>query len=222
MRAAAVAKIRSFATLHLMRKIRRIIVAYNVLHKRGDAMDLGYARVSTREQDLTGQVAELRAAGCAKVFSEKASGARGDRAELARMIKRLQPGDVLVVTRLDRLARSTRDLLNVLEAVKRAGAGFRSLKDAWCDTTTPHGVLMLTVLGGLAEFERTLIKARTGEGRERAQARGVRFGRPLKLSAHQRREAIERLDAGDAVVDVARTFGVDRATLYRMRSEAAQ
>jgi Helix-turn-helix domain of resolvase/Resolvase, N terminal domain len=87
---------------------------------------------------------------------------------------------------------------------------------------TPHGVLMLTVLGGLAEFERTPIKARTGEGRERAKGRGVRFGRPLKLSAHQRREAIERLDAGDAVVDVARTFGVDRATLYRLRAEAAQ
>ena len=137
-------------------------------------MDLGYARVSTREQDLTGQVAELQAAGCAKVYSEKASGARGDRAELARVIKRLQPGDVLVVTRLGRLARSTRDLLNVLEAVKQAGAGFRSLKDAWCDTTTPHGVLMLTVLGGLAEFERTLIRARTGEGRERGARRPVR------------------------------------------------
>ena len=131
--------------------------------KESDTMDLGYARVSTREQDLTGQVAELQAAGCAKIFSEKASGARGDRAELARVIKRLQPGDVLVVTRLDRLARSTRDLLNVL-------GGFRSLKDAWCDTTTPHGVLMLTILAGLAEFERTLIKARTGEGRERAKA----------------------------------------------------
>jgi DNA invertase Pin-like site-specific DNA recombinase len=189
--------------------------------KESDAMDLGYARVSTREQDLTGQLAELRAAGCTKIYSEKASGARGDRAELARVIKRLEPGDVLVVTRLDRLARSTRDLLNVLEAVKQAGAGFRSLKDAWCDTTTPHGVLMLTVLGGLAEFERTLIRARTGEGRERAKVRGVRFGRPLKLSPHQRREAIERLDAGDAVVDVARTFGIDRATLYRLRAQAA-
>jgi DNA invertase Pin-like site-specific DNA recombinase len=170
---------------------------------------------------LTGQIAELQAAGCARIYSEKASGARGDRAELARVIKRLQPGDVLVVTRLDRLARSTRDLLNVLEAVKQAGAGFRSLKDGWCDTTTPHGVLMLTVLGGLAEFERTLIKARTGEGRERAKGRGVRFGRPLKLSPHQRREAIARLDAGDAVMDVARTSGVDRATLYRMRAEAS-
>ena len=174
-------------------------------------MNLGYARVSTREQDLTGQVAELLAAGCAKVFKEKASGAPGDRAELAKVVRRLEPGDVLVVTRLDRLARSTRDLLNVLSSVTERGAGFRSLKDAWCDTTTPHGALMLTVLGGLAEFERTLIRARTGEGRERAKVRGVRFGRPLELSPHQHREAIERL---------ARSFGVDRATLYRMKAEA--
>jgi DNA invertase Pin-like site-specific DNA recombinase len=133
------------------------------------------------------------------------------------VIDRLQPGDVLVVTRLDRLARATRDLLNVLESVKQAGAGFRSLKDAWADTTTPHGQLMLTILGGLAEFERTLIRARTGEGRERAKARGVRFGRPKKLSAHQRREAIDRIDAGEAVAEVARTFGVDRATMYRLK-----
>jgi DNA invertase Pin-like site-specific DNA recombinase len=180
-------------------------------------MMVGYARVSTREQCLNGQLAELKAAGCDKVYSEKASGARGDRAELRKVIDRLQPGDVLVVTRLDRLARSTRDLLNVLEAVKQVGAGFRSLKDAWADTTTPHGQLMLTILGGLAEFERTLIRSRTGEGRERAKARGVRFGRPKKLSVHQRREAIERINAGEAVAEVARTFGVDRATVYRLR-----
>jgi DNA invertase Pin-like site-specific DNA recombinase len=98
---------------------------------------------------------------------------------------RLQPGDTLVVVRLDRPARSTRDLLNVLDTVKRAGAGFRSLKDSWADTTTPHGQLTLTILGGLAEFERSLIVARTGEGRERARARGVRFGRPDALTAHQ-------------------------------------
>jgi DNA invertase Pin-like site-specific DNA recombinase len=187
----------------------------------GDAtMNYGYARVSTREQDLSGQVTELLAAGCAKVFKEKASGARGDRAELAKVVRRLDAGDVLVVTRLDRLARSTRDLLNVLSSVTERGAGFRSLKDAWCDTTTPHGRLMLTVLGGLAEFERELIKARTGEGRERAKVKGVRFGRPLKLSAHQRREAIERLNAGDSVVDVASTYGVDRATMYRLQAAA--
>jgi DNA invertase Pin-like site-specific DNA recombinase len=179
-------------------------------------MIVGYARVSTREQSLDSQLAELTAAGCTKVFCEKASGARGDRAELRKAVDRLQPGDVLVVTRLDRLARSTRDLLNVLETVRQSGAGFRSLKDAWADTTTPHGQLMLTFLGGLAEFERTLIRARTGEGRERAKARGVRFGRPQKLTAHQRREAAERIAAGDAVTDVARSYGVNRATLYRM------
>ena len=181
-------------------------------------MNIGYARVSTREQDLSSQLAELTTAGCAKVYREKASGARGDRAELAKVLRRLEPGDVLVVTRLDRLARSTRDLLNVLASITERGAGFRSLKDAWADTTTPHGRLMLTVLGGLAEFERELIRARTGEGRDRAKARGVRFGRPPKMTAHQRREALRRMNAGESIVDLACTFGVDRATLYRLQA----
>src|SRR6266545_5753208 len=128
----------------------------------------GYARVSTRDQDLAEQDAVLRNAGCVKTFKEKVSGAKTDRPELAKVIRRLEPGDVLVVTRLDRLARSTRDLLNVLATVSEREAGFRSLKDAWADTTTPHGRLMLTVLGGLAEFERELIRARTGDGRKRA------------------------------------------------------
>src|SRR4030088_2188711 len=101
-----------------------------------------------------------------------------------------------MVTRLDRLARSTRDLLNVLDAVAKQGAGFKSLVDTWADTTTPHGRLMLTILGGLAEFERELIRARTGDGRKRAQARGVRFGRPRKMTPHQRQGAIARLEAG--------------------------
>src|SRR3989442_2726017 len=140
----------------------------------------GYARVSTRDQDLTSQEHELRAAGCAKIYKEKVSGAKTDRAELAKAIRRLEAGDMLVVTRLDRLARSTRDLLNVLDAVAQQGAGFKSIHDAWADTTTPHGKLMLTVLGGLAEFERELIRSRTGDGRARAKARGVRFGRPSK------------------------------------------
>jgi hypothetical protein len=109
----------------------------------------------------------------------------------------------LVVTRLDRLARSTRDLLNILDAVGKAGAGFKSLKDTWADTTTPHGRLMLTVLGGLAEFERELIRARTDDGRKQAKARGVRFGRPLKLTAHQRKEAIRRLAEGAVQADLA-------------------
>ena len=176
----------------------------------------GYARVSTRDQDLAAQDAELRAAGCAKVFKEKASGAKTDRPELAKVIRRLEPGDVLVVTRLDRLARSTRDLLNVLDELGKRGAGFRSLKDTWADTTTPHGKLMLTVLGGLAEFERSLIAARTGEGRKRAQERGVRFGRPRKLTAHQRDEALQRIAAGETQADIARLLNVSPPTISRL------
>src|SRR5712672_439864 len=177
----------------------------------------GYARVSTDGQTLAAQGAQLHAAGCAKVYSEKVSGAQTDRAELAKLLKRLDEGDVLVVTRLDRLARSTRDLLNILDAVAKAGAGFRSLADAWADTTTPHGRLMLTVLGGLAEFERDLIRARTGEGRERAKARGVKLGRKPKLTEHQKREAIRRRDElGETLADIARTFNVSRSTISRL------
>jgi DNA invertase Pin-like site-specific DNA recombinase len=176
----------------------------------------GYARVSTNGQDLAAQDSELMAAGCAKVFKEKASGAKADRPELAKLIRRLESGDVLVITRLDRLARSTRDLLNVLAIVAERGAGFKSLRDAWCDTTTPHGRLMLTVLGGLAEFERELIRARTGEGRKRAKARGVKFGRPRKLTPHQRQEALQRLAAGETQMDVARSYNLSSATISRL------
>ena len=176
----------------------------------------GYARVSTNGQDLASQEAELLTVGCAKVFKEKVSGAKIDRAELAKALRRLEPGDVLVVTRLDRLARSTRDLLNIVAAIAEREAGFRSLKDRWADTTTPHGRLMLTVLGGLAEFERELIRARTGEGRKRAKDRGVRFGRPTALTAHQRHEAIQRLAEGASQADVARSYDVSQATISRL------
>jgi DNA invertase Pin-like site-specific DNA recombinase len=180
-------------------------------------MIIGYARVSTDGQTLDAQQSALAAAGAEKVFAEKVSGAVTDRKALARAIAALGAGDVLVVTRLDRLARSTRDLLNVLDAVGKAGAGFRSLADAWADTTTPHGRLMLTVLGGLAEFERELIRARTDEGRRRAQARGVRFGRKLKLSRHQILEALARREAGEALAEIGRTFGVSHSTISRLR-----
>ena len=176
----------------------------------------GYARVSTNGQDLGSQEAELLAAGCAKVSKEKVSGAKTDRAELAKAIRRLEPGDLLVVTRLDRLARSTRDLLNIVAVIAEREAGFRSLKDAWADTTTPHGRLMLTVLGGLAEFERELIRARTGDGRARAKARGVKFGRPTALTPHQRQEALKRLAHGEAQADLARSYGVSQATISRL------
>jgi DNA invertase Pin-like site-specific DNA recombinase len=178
----------------------------------------GYARVSTDGQTLDGQIADLKAVGAEKVFREKVSGARVDRPELIRMMRALAPGDRVLVTRLDRLARSTRDLLNILAAIAEKQASFRSLSDAWADTTTPHGRLMLTVLGGLAEFERELIRARTGEGRERAKARGVRLGRKPKLTPHQQREAVDRRDAGESVTEIARSYAVHHATISRLSS----
>ena len=176
----------------------------------------GYARVSTEGQSLSAQLSQLSAANCIKVFREKISGARSDRKQLTRLMGLLSKGDVVVVTRLDRLARSTRDLLNLLAAIAEKGAGFKSLGDAWADTTTAHGRLMLTVLGGLAEFERELIRTRTGEGRARAVARGVKLGRTPKLTGHQRKEALARREAGEILTDIARSYNVSHSTISRL------
>jgi DNA invertase Pin-like site-specific DNA recombinase len=183
---------------------------------RTDMAVYGYARVSTDGQSLSAQLTELKTTKCAKIFQEKISGARSDRKQLARLMAVLAEGDVLVVTRLDRLARSTRDLLNLLGTIAEKGAGFKSLSDTWADTTTAHGRLMLTVLGGLAEFERELIRTRTGEGRERAKARGVVLGRKPKLSPHQRREALARREAGEVLTDIARTYNVSHSMISRL------
>lgn len=182
-------------------------------------MIYGYARVSTDGQSVAAQVAALTATGFERVFQEVASGAKSDRAQLRRMLDQLTAGDVVMVTRLDRLARSTLDLLHTLEALADMGVGFRSLADAWADTTTPHGRLMLTVLGGLAEFERELIRARTTEGRERAKARGVKMGRKPTLTPHQQREAIKRREAGEPVPDIARSYNVSRWTISRLNNK---
>jgi DNA invertase Pin-like site-specific DNA recombinase len=176
----------------------------------------GYGRVSTDDQTLDNQRAALASAGAEKIFSEKESGAKTDRKALGKALAALEPGDLLLVTRLDRLARSTMDLLNTLDTIAKAEAGFRSLADTWADTTTPHGKLMLTILGGLAEFERSLILARTGEGRTRAMARGVKFGRKPKLTKHQTEEAIRRREAGETHTDIARSYNVSHQTIGRL------
>lgn len=181
-------------------------------------MIYGYARVSTDGQSVDAQARQLDEAGCQKVFQEVASGAKTDRAQLRKLIDALAAGDVVIVTRLDRLARSTRDLLNTLAAVADKGAAFRSLGDAWADTTTPHGRLMLTVLGGLAEFERDLIRSRTTEGRQRAKERGVKMGRKPKLTPHQRREAIARREVGnETLAEIGRSYNVSAWTIARLR-----
>jgi DNA invertase Pin-like site-specific DNA recombinase len=181
---------------------------------------VGYCRVSTDGQTLDDQIAALKAAGAALMFAEKQSGARSDRPQLRKAIDALGQGDTLIVTRLDRLARSTRDLLNVLYEVGENGAAFKSLADTWADTTTAHGRLMLTILGGLAEFERSLIKARTDVGIKRAREAGIRFGRPPKLTRHQQEQALKLLDQGEPQRSVARLFNIDQATVSRLASRA--
>jgi DNA invertase Pin-like site-specific DNA recombinase len=194
---------------------KELFLCINYRHK--SPMKYGYARVSTDGQSVNAQVAALRKHGAGKVFREVASGAKTDRAQLRRIIGQLDAGDVLMVTRLDRLARSTRDLLNTLAAIADRKAGFRSLNDTWADTTTSRGRLMLTVLAGLAEFERDLIRARTSEGRERAKARGVKMGRPPKLTPHQQKEAIKRRDQGEeTLADIGRSYNVSAATISRL------
>jgi DNA invertase Pin-like site-specific DNA recombinase len=183
-------------------------------------MKYGYARVSTDGQSIEAQVRQLTNAGCKKVFREVASGAKTERAQLRRLLAVVDAGDVVTVTRLDRLARSTRDLLNTLAAITDKRAGFRSLCDTWADTTTPHGRLMLAVLGGLAEFERDLIRlirARTGEGRARAVANGVQLGRKPKLTPHQQNEARQRVAAGNETLrEIARSYNVHNSTISRL------
>jgi DNA invertase Pin-like site-specific DNA recombinase len=177
-------------------------------------MIYGYARVSTDGQSAAAQVAALKAAGAGEVFREAASGAKTDRTQLRKAIAVLEAGDVLMVTRLDRLARSTRDLPNTPAAITGRKAGFRSLGDTWADTTTPHGCLMLTGLGGLAEFDGELVRARTVEGRERAVAHGQKMGRPPKLTPHQEREAIKRRDRDrELLADIGRSYYVSAATI---------
>jgi DNA invertase Pin-like site-specific DNA recombinase len=180
-------------------------------------MNIGYARVSTQGQTLESQLEQLGKVNCARIYSEKVSGARGDRPELQRLLKAMEPGSVVVVTRLDRLARSTIDLLTIIKAIADKGCLFKSIADPWCDTTTPGGRLMLTVLGGLAEFERELIKARTTEGRERAKRAGVKMGRKRLLSPHQIAEIRNRKEAGESVRFLARSYNVSPNTISRVR-----
>ncbi|MFV0645875.1 MAG: recombinase family protein [Sphingomonadaceae bacterium] len=178
-------------------------------------MLIGYARVSTDDQDLQLQRGELREARCERIFEEKQSGARRDRPELARLMEHLRTGDVLVVTRLDRLARSTRDLLDIAQQLTDAKAGLRSIAEPWADTTSPAGRMVLTVFAGIAEFERELIHQRTSSGREAAKTRGVKFGRPSKLNAEQIALGKRLIEEGQSVREVAKMLNCHHATLYR-------
>jgi DNA invertase Pin-like site-specific DNA recombinase len=177
---------------------------------------LGYARVSTNGQDLTAQIEALKAAGAATIYREKVSGVRANRPELAKLMAKLMPGDMVIVTKLDRLGRSTRELLDLIERIGKAGAAFCSLGDPLFDTTSSQGRLLSTLLAAIADFERDLIRDRTGEGRKRAMAAGVKFGRKRKLSDYQRAEAIKRRDAGETLAAIAKSYSVDISMISRL------
>jgi DNA invertase Pin-like site-specific DNA recombinase len=179
-------------------------------------MKYGYARVSSDTQDYQGQIEALKAAGCERIRSEKASGkSTNGRPELARLLRALLPGDVVMVTKLDRIARSSRDLHNIIGELKERGCGFVSLGDSWCDTSTDTGRLVLAIMGGIAEFERELIRKRCDEGIKRAKAKGTKFGRPSALDASQRRKIAERYAAGETMAELARDYACGEATIWR-------
>jgi len=185
---------------------------------------IGYARVSTYGQTLDSQLEQLRNAGCSSrsIYCEKATGARADRRELNRMLRKLAPGDVVTVTRIDRLARSTFDLFGIVKRIVDAKAQFRSLAEPWADSTSSTGRLMLAVLGGLADVERDLIRTRTAEGRSRAKAQGKHMGRPPSLTPAQKKEAIRRRAQGATLDELARSYNVSRATISRLNHERSQ
>ena len=176
----------------------------------------GYARVSTDAQDLTHQVAQLRAAGCATVFQEKISGVTAERPQLKRMMKALVPGDTVITPAVDRLSRDSTDLLIIARDIQQAGAGLRSLADPVLDTTGDFAELVLAMLGVAAKLERRRIVERTARGRADAKAAGVKFGRKPKLTPHQQREARARMEGGETHRSIARSFNVSKTTISRL------
>jgi DNA invertase Pin-like site-specific DNA recombinase len=178
---------------------------------------IGYARVSSQGQSYTAQVEALKAAGCDRIYSEKASAKSTDkRPQFQKMMRDVLPGDIVVVAKLDRLARSTRDLANILHDLTKQDCGFVSLGESWADTATSIGRLMLTIMGGIAEFERELIQARTSDGIERAKRKGTKFGRKRSLSPEQVKVAAEAYAAGKTLAELALDYECSEATMSRI------
>jgi DNA invertase Pin-like site-specific DNA recombinase len=180
-------------------------------------MRYGYARVSSNTQDYQAQVDALKVAGCERIFSEKASGkSTNGRREFEKLMRGLVPGDTVLVTKLDRLARSSRDLHNILGDLQERGCGFVSLGETWCDTTTDVGRLMMTIMGGIAEFERGLIRKRCDEGIARAKAKGTKFGRKAALEPGQKRKIAELYGKGEkTMAELALEYDVSEPTIWR-------
>ena len=185
-------------------------------------MRIGYARVSTQDQNLDRQCDQLRQDGCERVYEEKVSGAKSDRPELGRMLDALREGDVVVVAELSRLSRSVRDLFDIVGRIDAVGTQIKSLKEPWLDTTTPHGRLLFTFFSGISEFERDLIRQRTLEGMAAARARGRLGGRPT-LDPKQVDLAIKMYDSkACTVAEITAATGVSKSALYRYLRELSR
>ena len=196
-------------------KIRRVT---RFMERKLENMVIGYGRVSTADQNLDRQIDALKNAGAVKMFTEKVTGKKSDRPELMKMIEQLREGDVVVISELTRLSRSTKDLFAIVDLIQSKGANVKSLKETWLDTTTPHGALMLTIFAGLSQFEADLIAVRTREGLASARSRGRLGGRP-KTNDEQINRALKMYDSGFSVEDVCKSCGISKSTLYNFLSE---
>ncbi|WP_408737414.1 recombinase family protein [Acetobacter senegalensis] len=177
---------------------------------------IGYARVSTVGQTLDIQVKKLKEFGCVKIYREKASGANAERSQLKKLIASVTEGDIVVVTRIDRLARSTFDLFSIVKDITNKKSQFHSIAEPWTDTSTSTGRLMLAVLGGLADVERDLIRTRTSEGRVRAIQQGKQMGRPSRLTTAQKREIRVKRKNGTTLKSLATTYGLSESAISRI------
>jgi DNA invertase Pin-like site-specific DNA recombinase len=182
-------------------------------------MLFGYARVSTTDQDLRVQLEKLNHVGCEKIYQEKVSGLTMKRPQLQLLLNDLREGDVLAVWKLDRLARSTRDLLSICDRIAGKKASFRSLSETWADTTSAGGKMILTIFAGIAEFERDLIVERTSNGRTAAQKRGVKFGRPSKFDENQINSIKALIKTGIPIKNIAKSFNTHPTTIYRLLNQ---
>jgi DNA invertase Pin-like site-specific DNA recombinase len=202
----------------LVQKTKYKKETYSTFSGKEIRMIIGYARVSTLDQNLDRQTDALNAAGAVKLFTEKKTGKTTERPELMRMIEQLREGDIVVTSELTRLSRSTRDLFCIVELIQSKGADIKSLKETWLDTTTPHGKLMFTIFAGLSQFEADLTAQRTREGLAAARARGRTGGRP-KTSIENKTRALKMYDGGFSVDEVCKSCGISKSTLYNFINE---
>jgi DNA invertase Pin-like site-specific DNA recombinase len=209
-------RVAKFRYVHRNRRLEKIELFRCRFLMHNETMIYGYVRVSTAAQDESGQVKQLKAAGCGKIFRERVTGTTAQRPQLGKLMKKLAPGDVVITPAVDRLSRDTTDLLVIAREMQRAGAGIRSVAEPYLDTTSDFAEIVFAILGVAAKLERRRILERTARGRADAKARGVKFGRKPTLTPHQQQEARERLEAGETQRSVARSYNVSQSTISRL------